>query len=84
MKKMIHHIRRQPEEERRHLLHLLIILAGIILFFLWIYSLGTNFTPAAQAKIKNDLKPFSALKDNLIGGYKSISQPDLSTQENNL
>ena len=74
MKKLIHHIRKQPEEIHRYILHILIIIAAIILLFIWIYSLGTNLTDSdMQAKINNDLKPFSALKDNLVGGYKSIS-----------
>lgn len=85
MKKMIRHIRRQPEETRRHLLHVLMIIAAIILFSLWVYSLGTNLSNQdMQAKVKNDLNPFSALKDNLIGGYNSISEPNLSAEEINL
>lgn len=76
MKKIIHHMRNQPEAVRRHILHVLTIVFAIILLLLWIYSLGTNLTdPDTQAKINNNLKPFSALKDNLIGGYKSISDP---------
>lgn len=74
MKKIIHHIRRQPEEIRRSILHILTILAGIILIILWIYSLGTNLG-STQAKANNDLKPLSTLKDSIIGGYKSISEP---------
>lgn len=75
MKKIIHHIRKQPEEVRRHILHILTIVAGIILFFLWVYSLGTNLNnPDTQVKLNNDLKPFSALKDNLVGGYQTISE----------
>ena len=42
MKKIIHHIRRQPEEVRRHILHILTIVAAIILLLLWVYSLGTS------------------------------------------
>jgi len=75
MRKIIHHIRRQPEQVRRHILHVSTFIAGIILILLWIYSLGTSFSnPETEAKVNSDLKPFSALKDNLIGGYKSISQ----------
>lgn len=74
MKKIIHNIRRQPEEVRRHILHVLTAIFAVILLFTWFYSLGTNLTnPDTQAKIKNDIKPFSVLKANLIGGYKSIS-----------
>lgn len=75
MKKIIHHLRRQPEHVRRHVLHVTTLVAGIILLFLWVYSLGTSLAnPDTQAKINSDLKPLSALKDNLIGGYKSISE----------
>ncbi len=74
MEKIIHHIRKQPEEIRRYILHILIIIAAIILLFIWIYSLGINLTDSnVQTKINNDLKTFSTLKDNMIGGYKSIS-----------
>lgn len=66
MKKIIHHIRKQPEEVRRHILHILIIIFAIILSLFWIYSLGTSLTnPDTQVKISNDLKPFSILKDNI-------------------
>ena len=41
---------------------------------MWVYSLGTNLTNSdTQAKIGQDLEPFSALKDDMVGGYKSIS-----------
>ena len=74
MKKIIHNLRRQPEEIRRHILHVSTVVFAIILVLLWIYSLGTNLTnPDTVAKVGNDLKPLSVLKDNLVGGYKSIS-----------
>lgn len=83
MKKIIHHIRRQPEEVKRHILHLLVIVAAIILILLWIYSLGTSLAnPDTQTKVNNDLKPFATLKNNLIGGFQSIANPDLNTQPN--
>ncbi len=67
-------MRRQPEHIRRHILHVMIVIFAVILFFLWTYSLGTNLTnPDTQAKINNDLKPFSALKANIVDGYNSIS-----------
>ena len=75
MKKIINHIRNQSEEVRRHILHVLTIIFAIILALLWIYSLGTNLSnPDTQAKISNDLKPFSALKANIVDGYQSISE----------
>jgi hypothetical protein len=82
MKKIIHHMRHQSEEVRRHILHVLTVVCGAILLLLWIYSLGTNLTNSnTQAKINNDLKPFSALKANLIDGYKSISEPSANVSQ---
>ncbi len=77
MKKIIHHLRNQSEETRTHILHVLTVGASVILVLLWIYSLGTNLTNTdTKTQISKDLKPFSVLKDNLVGGYKSISQPE--------
>lgn len=74
MKKIIRNLRKQPEETRRHILHIVTIAAAIIMIILWSYSLGRNLTnPDVKEKIKQDLKPFSVLKDNIVGGYKSIS-----------
>jgi hypothetical protein len=43
--------------------------------------LGTTLNdPDLQTKISNDLKPLSALKDNLIGGYHSLSASSVDTQ----
>jgi len=75
MQKIIHNIRRQPEEIRRHILHVLIVCFAIILFLLWIFSLGKNLTNTdMQAKMNQDLKPFLILKDNLTSGLNNITQ----------
>ncbi len=75
MRQMIQNLRSKPERVRRQILHVLTIGFGIILVFLWIYSLGTNLNnPDTQAKAENDLEPFSALKANVIDGYQSLSQ----------
>lgn len=76
MKRIIQNLRKQPEEVRTHVLHVLTIGAGVILLFLWVYSLGRTVTDAdTQKQAKEDLQPFSVLKDNLLGGYNSLSQP---------
>jgi len=89
MKKIIHHLRRQPEEVRTHILHILTVSASVILVLLWIYSLGTTISnPQTVTETKQDLQPFSVLKDNLVGGYQSMSagsansQSDQSNQDN--
>ena len=91
MKKFIHNIRKQPEHVRRNVLHILTAAFAVILVLLWIYSLGTTLeNPDTQAKIGQDIKPFSAIKDNIVNGYNDMSQPntdsnsDLKNQENNL
>ena len=82
MKRVIHHIRKQPEHVRRHILHVSVIVCGVVLILLWIYSLGTNLaSPDMREKINEDLKPFSALKDNMIGGYNNLSGSVLETQQ---
>ena len=73
MLKVIHRLRRQPEEVRRHILHVVTIIFAVILLSLWVYSLGTNF--GSDEAGNNAANPFSAIKDNLIGGYESISEP---------
>ncbi|HAS80456.1 MAG: hypothetical protein UR25_C0001G0059 [Candidatus Nomurabacteria bacterium GW2011_GWE1_32_28] len=77
MKKFINHLRRQPEETRRHILHILIFVVAIIMIIFWVFSLGTNLTSVdTQVKMKEDLKPFTVLKDNIVDGYKSTSETD--------
>lgn len=74
MKKIIHHLRRQPEDVRTHILHITTIGASVVLVLLWIFSLGTNISdPETQTKAKQDLQPFAVLKDNLVGGYQSLT-----------
>ena len=49
---------------------------------LWVLSLGKSLTsPETKEKIKQDLQPFSVLKDNLVEGYKSTGETDASVTE---
>lgn len=82
MKKIIHNLRQQPEEVRRNILHLVMIVCGTVLVFLWFYSLGNTITNEdKQDMVKEDLKPFSALKDNIVGGYNSMSDSTFNTTQ---
>lgn len=75
MRRIIHHIRRQPEHIRRHILHVLVLVSAGVLLLLWVYSLSQNLTDQnTKLKIENDIKSLSVLKDNLANGYRSISQ----------
>jgi len=72
MRKIIHHLKRQPEETRRHVLHIVVFIAGIILLLLWIYSLRVSLSDSdTQIKARQDLAPFSGLKDDIVGGYQN-------------
>ncbi len=68
MRRIIHHLRRQPEELRRQILYIFVFLAGIILVSLWVWSLGSSSneteieTGTDRAANPN---PFSVIKDNL-------------------
>lgn len=76
MRKIIHKLRQRPEEERRHILHIVTLVAAIIMIILWTYSLGRSISnPDTKVKIKQDLKPFSVLKDDIVGGYNNITKP---------
>ena len=72
MRKVIHHLRKQPEDVRRAILHVVVIIAAIILIIFWVYSLGTNLVSEdTQLKLGQDIKSFSALKDNIVNGYNN-------------
>jgi amino acid permease len=67
MKKIINNLRNRSEEERRHILNIVSLICGIILFIIWIYSLGaTIFNNQTQQEIKKDFEPFKMLKDSIL------------------
>jgi hypothetical protein len=73
MKKVIHRLRQRSEKERRHILHITVFILALFLILLWTFSLGRSIgNKETKIKIKQDLKPFSVLKDNLVGGIKSV------------
>lgn len=77
MKKIIHKLRNRPEHERRHILHITTFILALFVILLWTFTLGKSVTSKeTKVKIKQDLKPFSVLKDNLVGGYNSIKGTD--------
>ncbi|MES2023200.1 MAG: hypothetical protein V4439_00775 [Patescibacteria group bacterium] len=76
IKKIVYHLRQQPVEDKKKILHLLTIVCVVVMIILWSYSLSSNFNnPDTIVQIKNDIKPLSAIKDNMVDGYKSISVP---------
>jgi hypothetical protein len=84
MKKIIHKLRNRSEEERRHILHITTFVLALFMILLWTFSLGKSVTsPETKVKIKQDLKPFSVLKDNIVGGYKNIESGTSADTTNN-
>jgi hypothetical protein len=80
MRKVIHHLRKQPEETKRHILHVLTFCSGVILVILWIFSLGKNISnDDTQAKLKQDLSPLSVIKNNAVEGYQNITGSQAAT-----
>lgn len=75
MRKIIRHLRNQPEHMRLQIVQLSVLVAGVVLVFLWAASFGATFkdSPPIQAQFSDELKPFAALRDNFVEGYKSIS-----------
>jgi|GEM_PF-641640 len=74
MRKIINHLRKQPEEVRTHVLHVSTIALGSVLVLLWVYSLGSGFSATAKQASTGEYDPFSVLKANVIDGYNSISE----------
>ena len=78
MRKIIHHLRNQSEERKRHILHLSTAFFAFILIALWVVSLGGGL----RASVEEDLagtqtaNPLSAISENLVEGYESITSDD--------
>ena len=82
MRKIIHHLRSQPEEIRRHLLHVLMLVAAVIMAILWVFSLSKSISnPDTQVKMKQDLQPFSILKDNIVGGSANTANSNSAVNQ---
>ena len=86
MKKFIHKLRNRKEEERRHILHITVFVLALFMVLLWTFSLGRSITSKeTKIKVNQDLKPFSVLKDDLVGGINSIkgtNTPNTNTNTN--
>ena len=81
MKKIIHHLRKQPEEVRRHVLHITMFFIILLLIGLWIFTLGRNINdPSTQQKIAEDINEFSSLKDSVVEGYSNITDTGIEVQ----
>ncbi len=66
MRRIIHNIRRQPEQIKRHILHVSVIVAGVLLFSIWVHSLGGSFdSKVAENDLQKNVEPLSVLKNNL-------------------
>ncbi|MCE9585032.1 hypothetical protein K8Q94_00165 [Candidatus Nomurabacteria bacterium] len=71
IKKAVYHLRKQPLEHKRHILNIFIFIAIVIMVLLYILSLSFRFNSMeTKIKIKNDMKPFSTLKENISDTIK--------------
>lgn len=77
MRRVIHHLRRQPEEVRRQVLYVATCVLGIILALLWVYSLGSRLEATSTEEFREDLAPLSDIKGNVIDGYNNLSEFNL-------
>lgn len=72
-KKIIHHLRKQPEEVRRNILHITILAFAVILIILWVYSLGARLSNEnTQYEIKESIKPIKDFSEDLGGDINSL------------
>ncbi len=74
IRKVVRHLRNKPEQERRQILSISMICVCIVMAVLWTWSLGENITKEeTYVKVKEDLKPFSVLKSNLIDSWSNTN-----------
>ena len=79
MKKVIHRLRQKPEKERRQILYFLTIASAFFMILLWTFTLGKTIkSEETKVRVQQDLKPFSALKNNIVEGFNSIKEMNSS------
>lgn len=81
MKKIIHHVRKQPEHIKRYILHIVMFACAVVLFLFWVSFLGTTSSNGdiQVKKMIQDLKPFSIIKNSAIEQQGKALESDLNT-----
>ncbi len=80
VRKIVHHLRRQPDDVKKGILNLLTLFFGIILIVIWAYTLGKDLrSPETISNFKSDLEPFADLKNDIVGGTDNSSQSEAIT-----
>lgn len=75
IRKVVRHLRNRSEEERRHILTVSMICVCVVMAVLWTWSLGESIAKEETfVKAKEDLKPFSVLKSNLIDSWNTAGE----------
>lgn len=75
MRRVIHHLRKLSDKQKRSVLHFVTFLFAILLILIWVYTLGHNFSDTdTQIRMKESLKPFNNLKDNVVNQYNNLQQ----------
>jgi hypothetical protein len=76
MRRVIRHLRRQPERIKIQILYFLTIASGIVLLFVWASRFGISTSqPSTRTGVEGSLQPLSVLKDNAIEGARNLEAP---------
>ncbi len=73
MKKFIKKIQNKPEHVRKQILYVATIAIGGLIVIFWIFTLQYRFSSIDAAKVQEELKPFSIIKDNIASTYNDVS-----------
>lgn len=73
MRKVIHHLRKQPVHVRHYVAWATTLIFAVLLLSIWVYRLGlTTPEKEIQANTVDSFQPLNVLKDNVVDGYESL------------
>lgn len=76
MRRVIRHLRRQPERVRMQILYFLTIAFAFVLVLIWASRFGISASqPTNRGGLEDELQPLSVLKDNAIEGARNLQAP---------
>ena len=85
MRRIIQNLRDRPEEHRRHIVNVSTVVVTVIMVSLWVVSLGGTLSEVdLQKNASKNVQPISALRANIVDGYKSISNSDSASSTTEL
>ncbi|MBP7006928.1 MAG: hypothetical protein KBC44_02310 [Candidatus Pacebacteria bacterium] len=76
MRRVIRHLRSQPERIRVQILYFLTIACAFVLLLVWASRFGISTSqPSTRTGVEGSLQPLSVLKDNAIEGARNLEAP---------